>query len=241
MTLGKKTCAADLRCSKEFPHVSKWDKESLSRWLSWGRGAALGQGPPREEPQRPLPPAPLDSAFMRVYFQVCTQMCGFWEGPGGGSEGGCAERFEPQPPRPGGKELAFPSGPDGRGGLLALAPAAGSADTAASPPGPPPVMPCRLIGSLEEPQAASFRPPLSGGSPGWRWVALTVHCALPRGPGPAAERDSPSLPKPGQLRPLCLFRERGHFISRCWVSDRPWGAPALQTFPPAPRHCVFPF
>lgn len=66
----------------------------------------------REEPQRPLPPA-RDPAFMHVYFQVCTQMCGLLGGAWGGSEGGCAEGFEPQPLRPGGKEFAFPSCPDG--------------------------------------------------------------------------------------------------------------------------------
>lgn len=48
-------------------------------WLSWGNRAALGQGPPREEPQRPFPPPTLslDSAFMHIYFKVCIQMCGF--------------------------------------------------------------------------------------------------------------------------------------------------------------------
>lgn len=137
-------------------------------WLSRGRGAALGQGPPREEPQRPLPPAPLGSAFMHVYFQVCTQMCGLLGGAGRREAKVAVQNVLSRSHRdPEETSLLFRASQTAVRWIVSSGTGRGLCRHGALSPRTATVMPCRLIGSL-------------GGAAGRRgkpWVAIGgPHC-----------------------------------------------------------------
>lgn len=122
---GKEICAADLKIvfvlngepqSRYEILTSSHTSRKCYNWsLCWaallGEESGFGVG---VHPERPLPPPTLglDSAFMRIYFKVCIQMCGFAvRDLRAGKQMCCAERFEPQPSRPRGSEFAFSSLP----------------------------------------------------------------------------------------------------------------------------------
>lgn len=190
-------------------------------WLSWGGGGPQLRG--RVHPQKnlrgPCHPLLLDSAFTRVYFKVCTQMCGFWGGAQEeGSKGGCAERFEPQSPRPRGSEFTFSNLPrrlcvwfvsSGTGRQALQTPVA-------SPPGPVlTVMPYRLIGSLGGAAGCFFLVSCSWDSPRdsdgcqviWFCPLMSI-CSFPSGPNLAAKRDLSSFQSTLKASILCVFRDK---------------------------------
>lgn len=101
--------------SNEFSHFSKMlQLEPVPGNSLWVRRAALGWGSTQRGTSEALPPSTLglDSAFMRIYFKVCIQMCGFAvRDLRARKQMCCAECFEPQPSRPRGSAFAFSSLP----------------------------------------------------------------------------------------------------------------------------------
>lgn len=120
---------------------------------------------------------------------------------------------EPQPLRPGGKAFAFPSWPRRlRGGLLALAPAAGSAGSAASPPGLRRCHASQTHRLLRGARALLSGPRCLWGRP---WAGEGVPYVHPCVPQWARPRRREGLAFPpgdvGSRRPLCLSRWKGTF------------------------------